>query len=179
MAEEENETDIDPEAEAEGNEEGSGGGKSKLIIIAAVLVVLAVGGYFATPAIMNMISPPAETDGEAVVEKKSSKPALFASLRPPLVVNFKDSYGESHFMQVTLEVMARNQDIIDAVKDNAAMIRNSLILMYGSVDYDSVTEREGKEKMLADALTEIQGIIERETGETGIEAVYFTGLIIQ
>ncbi len=177
MAEEENETDIDPAAE--GDEDGSGGGKSRLIIIAVVLVVLAVGGYFAVSAIMNMISPPAETDGETVAEKKSSKPALFASLHPPLVVNFKDSYGESHFMQVTLEVMARNQDIIDAVKDNAAIIRNSLILMYGSVDYDSVTEREGKEKMLADALTEIQGIIKRETGETGIEAVYFTSLIIQ
>lgn len=179
MAEEENETDIDPEAEAEGNEEGSGGGKSKLIIIGVVLAILGVGGYFAVPAIMNMISPPVETDGEAVDEKKISKPALFASLHPPLVVNFKDSYGESHFMQVTLEVMARNQGIIDAVKDNTAMIRNGLILMYGSVDYDEVTERAGKEKMLADALTEIQGIIKRETGETGIEAVYFTSLIIQ
>ena len=82
-------------------------------------------------------------------------------------------------MQITLEVLSRDQVIIDEVRNHAAVIRNSLILMYGSVNYDFVTTREGKEKMLADALEEIRGIIERETGETGVEAVFFTNLIIQ
>ena len=175
MAEEETGSEIDAEAA----EEQSGGSKSKLIIIAIVLVVLAVGGYFATPTIMNMISPPPESEDEVVDETGTSKPALFASLHPPLVVNFRDSFGDPHFMQVTLEVMARDQGIIDEVKNHAAVIRNSLILMYGSVDYDFVTTREGKEQMLADALEETQLIIERETGETGVEAVFFTALIIQ
>lgn len=173
MAEEQ--TDIETEAiEAE-----SGGRKSKLPIIGGMLAVLVIGGYFATSYIMNMTSSPSEADGEVVTETDNSKPALFASLHPPLVVNFKDSYGDAHFMQITLEVMARDQGIIDQVKDHAAVIRNSLILMYGNVDYDFVTKREGKEKMLADALTEIQKIIKRETGDTGVEAVLFTGLIIQ
>ncbi len=173
MADEE--TDIETEA----TEEDSGGRKSKLPIIGGLLAVLAIGGYFATPYVMNMIAPPSETDGEVVVEKDNNKPALYASLHPPLVVNFNDSYGDAHFMQITMEVMARDQGIIDQVKNHAAVIRNSLILMYGNVDYDFVTKREGKEKMLADALAEIQEIIERETGDTGVEAVFFTGLIIQ
>lgn len=175
-------TDIETEAtedETEATEEESGGRKSKLTVIIVVLAVLAVGGYFATPYIMNMISPPPETDDEVAGKTNHSKPALFASLHPPLVVNFRDSYGVPHFMQITMSVMARDQGIIDEVKTHAAMIRNSLILMYGNVDYDSVSEREGKEKMLADALAEIQEIIERETGDTGVEAVFFTSLIIQ
>ena len=167
MADEE--TDIETEA----TEEESGGRKSKLPIIGGLLAVLAIGGYFATPIILNTISP------AVVAETDTNKPALFASLHPPLVVNFKDSYGEPHFMQITLEVMARDQGIINQVRNHAVVIRNSLILMYGNVDYDSVTKREGKEKMLADALAEIQEIIERETGDTGVEAVFFTGLIIQ
>lgn len=173
MADDENEND------AEATEEESGGGKSKLPLIGAALAILAIGGYFAAPYVMNVISPPAEEADEVAEPADSSKPALFASLHPPLVVNFKDAYDQSHFMQITLEVMARDQGIIDEVKNHAAVIRNALILMYGNVDYDVVTTREGKEQMLAEALAEIQSIIERETGETGVEAVYFTGLIIQ
>ena len=175
MADEE----TDTEAEDTEVEEESGGGKSKLIIVGVLVAALGAGGYFATPYIMNMISPPPETDVEVAEETDTSKPALFASLHPPLVVNFKDAYDDTHFMQITLEVMARDQGIIDEVKNHAAVIRNSLILMYGSVDYEFVTTRAGKEKMLADALEEIQAIVERETGETGVEAVLFTALIIQ
>ncbi len=175
MAEEETET----ETEIETNEEESGAGRSKLIVISVVIVVLAVGGYFATPYIMNVVSPPVDTDAELADETDTSNPALFASLHPPLVVNFKDAYGDAHFMQITMEVMAREQGIIDHVRNHAAVIRNSLILMYGSVDYDFVITRAGKEKMLADALEEIQTIVETETGETGVESVFFTSLIIQ
>ena len=172
MAEEETTAEATEEVE-------SGGGKTKLIIIGVALVVIAVGGYFALPYVLNMISPPPETEAEVAEDTGSGKPALFASLHPPLVVNFQDSYNETHFMQITLEVMARDQAIIDEVKNHAAVIRNSLILMYGNVEYEVVTTREGKEKMLADALAEIQRIIEAETGESGVEAVYFTGLVIQ
>ena len=174
----------DSETNAETTEEQGGGGRSKLIVAGVLLVVLGIGGYFGTPFIRDMISPPTETEdgtaeGEQVDDESSDAPALFASLHPALVVNLTDSHGDPHFMQITLEVMARDQDLIDEVKNHAAVIRSSLILLFGTVDYESVTTREGKEQMLADALLEIQEIIERETGETGIEAVYFTGLIIQ
>ena len=180
MADEE--TEIEEE-EAEGEE--GGGGKSKMgliVIVVALLAVFAGGGYFAAPYIQDMISP-AEAGAEAETveepEPANTKPALFASLHPPLVINITDSYGESHFLQVTLEVMARDQDVINEVKNHSAVIRNSLILMYGSVDFEYVIQRAGKEKMLSDALEEIQDIVKRETGVTGVEAVYFTGLIIQ
>ena len=168
------------EAEAEVQAEEKGGGKTKLIVAAVVLVVLGVGGFFAAPAVMNMISPPAE-DGEVAAKPESDpdKPALFAPLHPPLVINFKSNDGESHFMQLTLEVMARDQAVIDEVRNHAAVIRNSLILMYGNVDYETVVTREGKEQMLADALAEIRTILEAETDKTDVEAVYFTSLIIQ
>ena len=173
--------DTEAEEQSEENEAGEkGGGKTRLIIVAVVLVVLGVAGFFAAPAIMNMISPPVE-DEEAPPEPvaNSDKPALFAPLHPPLVINFKSSDGESHFMQLTLEVMARDQAVVDEVKNHAAVIRNSLILMYGNVDYETVVTREGKEQMLADALAEIRKILEAETGKTDVEAVYFTSLIIQ
>jgi len=178
MAEATNE-ELDAAGEGEGEAAPASGGLRRWIIIAAVAVVAAAGGVFAYPAIMNMLNPPAETE---VAEEEAStpdRPALFAPLHPPLVINFTDAYGDSRFMQMTLEVMARDQGVIDEVKNHAAVIRNALILRFSSVDYERVTTREGKQQMLDDALEEIRTIIETETGETGVEAVYFTGLIIQ
>ena len=153
------------------------GGGMKWIIIAVLVVGLAAGGWFAYP----MITGAEEETGEVVAEESAGadKPALFAPLHPPLVINFQDQYGDSHFMQMTLEVMARDQGLIDHVKNHAAVIRSNLILLFSGVEYEQAITREGKEKMLDDALAEIQKIIEAETGETGIEAVYFTGLVIQ
>jgi len=164
------------ENDAAAEEAAKGGGK-KWIIIGVAVVLLGVGGFFGYSMFMG--EPEAEEGEETAEEAPADQPALFASLHPPLVINFHDSYGDSHFMQMTLEVMAREQSLVDAVRDHAAVIRNALILTFSNLEYETVNTREGKQEMLDDALAEVQTIIENETGETGIEAVYFTGLIIQ
>ncbi len=172
MADEENENEV--------VEEKSGGGMMKMIMFGGVAVVLLAIGVFAGPAIMNMISPPEEVEEAAdAAAEPSNDPALYTSLHPPLVVNFKDAMGDSHFMQITMEVMARDQEVINSVREHVAVIRNSLILLFSGANYEEVTTREGKEQMLADGLAEIQGVMTEITGESGVEAVYFTSLVIQ
>lgn len=175
MAEEESSTEVVEEAPQQG------GGLMKKLMFAGIGVVLLVVGIFAGPVVKNIMSPsPDEDEAEEVSEPVDrGGPELFASLRPPLVVNFKDAAGASHFMQITMEVMARDQDVIDAVKNHIPVIRNSLILLYGNADYDEITTRQGKEQMLADGLAEIQKILKERIGEPGVEALYFTSLVIQ
>jgi len=171
---------ADEQNEVEEAAEASGGGKMKIIMIAVGAILLLAIGVFAGPAVMNMISPPEEPDEEAIVDEgPSTDPAIYTSLHPPLVVNFKDALGDSHFMQITMEVMARDQDLINLVRDHVPAVRNSLILLYSASVYEEVTTPEGKQQMLADGLLEIQRVMEETTGETGIEAVYFTSLVIQ
>lgn len=175
MADEDNDTEA---AEAEAAE--SGGGKKKLIVFGIIGLALLAGGIFAGPVVMDMISPPEEETVEADADAPAEiLPELYASLRPPLVVNFKDSYGDSHYMQITMEVMAREQKIIDDLKEHIPVIRNGLILLYGAADYDAVVTRAGKEQMLADGLAEIQSLMSTRTDDGNIEAVYFTSLVIQ
>ncbi len=158
----------------------SGGGMTQKLLMGGGALILVIVGVVAGPSVMNLVSPPEdEAADEAAAEEPASKPALYTSLHPPLVVNFKDSYGDDHFMQVTLEVMARDQEVISAVREHAAVIRNNLILLYTSVEYEHVVTREGKEQMLADGLAEVQKIISERIGEPGVEALYFTGLVIQ
>jgi len=158
----------------------AGGGLVKKLIFAVVGVVLLGVGIFVGPMLMDR----GETDEEAAAEDateapKGDGPAFYTSLHPPLVVNFTDSAGEPHYMQVTLEVMAGDQATINAVREHTPVIRNALILLYSNVIYEEVTTREGKEKMLADGLVAVQEIMARKIGEPGVEALYFTGLVIQ
>jgi len=168
MAEEANET----------QEAASGGGMMKKLMLVGVGLALLGAGVFAGMTFLGGETP---AEGEVVAEEAApaSGPALYQSLHPPLVVNFQDSVGESHFMQITMEVMAYDQDIINSVRDHTPVIRNALILLFSGAVYEEVTTREGKEQMLADGLAEIQRVLEEQTGEPGIEAVYFTALVIQ
>lgn len=162
------------------NEEGTekSGGMMKLVMFGGIGLVLLAVGVFAGPAIMNMISPP-EVEEVAAEEGPKSGPAIYTSLHPPLVVNFKDAAGDSHFMQITMEVMARDQGVINSVREHVAVIRNALILLYSGVVYEEITTREGKEQMLADGLAEINKVMADMTGEGDVEAVFFTALVIQ
>lgn len=172
MAEEDTATEV---------AEDQGGGMTKKIVLAVVGIVLLALGVFAGPVVRDMISPAAETseteDGEQVVVE--SGPPIYQSLHPPLVVNFKDSAGDAHYMQVTMEAMSRDQSVINAVRENTAVIRNALILLYSGSVYEEVETRAGKEKMLEEGLAEVQRVVKETTGETGPEALYFTALVIQ
>jgi flagellar FliL protein len=169
MAEEEN----SEEAAAEG-----GGGKMKMILFGGIGLVLVAVGIFAGPAVKNMISPPEPEAGEeeAVV---AAGPPIYQSLHPPLIINLNDAAGDSHFMQLTMEVMSRDQTTINSVRDNTALIRNALILLYSGAVYEEIQSRDGKEKMLEDGLAEIQRLMTETTGEADVEALYFTALVIQ
>lgn len=156
----------------------SGGGMMKKLVFGGIGLVLVAAGVFAGMTILGGDEP---VEGEEAAEAAgpADSPALYTSLHPPLVVNFKDSVGDAHFMQVTMEVMARDQNVLNSVREHTPVIRNSLILLYSGAIYEEVTTRDGKEKMLADGLAEIQSVMTEQIGEPGVEAVYFTALVIQ
>lgn len=166
------ETIIEPAAEAKG------GAGRKLLIGGAMVAVLAIAGVGVATLTGDDSALPADAT-ESAAAGNAPSPAIYTSLHPPLVVNLKDSTGAPHFMQVTLEVMARRQDVINAVREHTPLIRNSLILLYGSELYEDVVTRAGKEKMLADGLAEVRRVMKQQVGVSDIEALYFTNLVIQ
>lgn len=180
MADAESEVEVEGEASPK-----KSGGLIKKLMLAGGAVALVAIGVFAGPLIMNAMSGSSDEEGAegeqlalADVEPADG-PALYQSLLPPLVVNIKDQLGDAHFMQLSMEAMARDQDVINAIREHTAVIRNNLILLYGSARYESVTTREGKEKLLQDGLEEIQSIVSPYVDGGRVEALYFTALIVQ
>ncbi len=127
---------------------------------------------------LTLKPPPAEkADGKA--RAKPSGPAIYFAFDPPLIVNFEQD-GAVRFLQVTVEVMARDAETIAAVQQNAPLIRNNLMLMMSSLEYAQVMSREGKEALRAKSLAEVQAILERETGgKAALEDLLFTSFVVQ
>jgi flagellar FliL protein len=128
------------------------------------------------------------TDAKAKKKDKKSKdkkgakepklPPIYVELGEPFVVNFVEA-AQIRYLQVKIEAMTRDQVVADAVKANLPQIRNNLVMMFSGLDYGSLTTAEGKQKIRDQALTEVQNIVKDETGNSGVEAVYFTSFVMQ
>lgn len=109
---------------------------------------------------------------------KSHQAAIYLPIDPAFVVNFA-SQGKARFLQVTVEVMTREPEVPEKVKLHMPVIRNNLMLLFSNQTYDTVSTLEGKEALREEALTVVQEILENETGDPGVEAVYFTSFVMQ
>ena len=117
-------------------------------------------------------------EGEEGDEDEEHQAAVYIPVDPAFVVNFA-SQGKARFLQVTVEVMTRDAGVTEKINLHMPVIRNNLMLLLSSQSYDDVSTLEGKESLREEALEVIQEILEEETGDPGIEAVYFTSFVMQ
>ena len=153
--------------------------KSRVMMIVIVLTALAAGGggayFFATK---DSKGPAAQEQGEAK-EAEEKLPAQYVKLDPPFVVNF-EAKGMMRFLQVSIEIMTRDPATIDVITKNDPMIRNDLIMLLGNQSYTTISTREGKEQLRAEALKVVAGIIDAEGGDGAkVEQLYFTSFVMQ
>jgi flagellar protein FliL len=118
-----------------------------------------------------------EKDGKPE-EKIEKAPPQYLAFDPPLVASLEDN-GSIRFLQVTVELMARDEKVIAAVDTHMPVIRNNLLMLLGGQTVSSLTNREEKEKLRKQALTEVQKIMKANTGEAGVEDLYFTSFVVQ
>lgn len=123
----------------------------------------------------------ASEDGENGGEEGAggeTKAAIYLPIDPAFVVNFA-SQGKARFLQITVEVMTRDETVPDKVKLHMPVIRNNLMLLFSTQTYETASTLEGKESLREETLGVIQQILEEETGDPGVEAVYFTSFVMQ
>ncbi|MEO0998791.1 MAG: flagellar basal body-associated FliL family protein [Pseudomonadota bacterium] len=165
-----------PEEELdEAPEQGKGKGKT-LIMLGVGLLVLAGGGYGGY-ALLLQPEPEPEASAETAADDRPEQ--LYYPILPPITTNFSDGSGRRRFLQVSLEVMAHEQKVIDAVKDHNAVLRNSLLLTFSEIDYERAITREGKEALREQALEDVRTVLAEITGDPGVKNVFFTGFVLQ
>ena len=162
-----------------GAEEGKSGGKKKLIIIVALLLVLIGGGAAAYFFLLS--GPSASGDGDSAESEAvalANEPSIYLDLAPAFTIDFMVE-GRQRYVQLNMSVKSKNAAQIDAVTLHMPLIRNSLVLLFSSQSFDELQTAEGKVALKAAALDAINGILEQETGQGGIDAVLFTNFVMQ
>jgi flagellar FliL protein len=176
-----------------------------LLIVLAILMLLIVGGALATIVIYRSTNHPAavaqqpadaaatEGDKAKTGEKKPKEakeakkekdtgpkaPPIYVTLEPPFVVNFTAG-KPAKFLQITMEIMTRDQATAQTLKDINPLLRNDLLMLYGAQEYETMASPDGREALRQKALETVRNVAKKEGGKAAeVEAVYFTSLVMQ
>lgn len=169
-------------------------GLSKIVLLSIIVLVLFIGTgtglglYFAgvfggggegEVQLGPDGKPVLGEDGKPVLVKPEAppKPPIYIAMEP-LVVNFERN-GRIGFMQAQIQLMTREPTAQAAVSQHLPVIRNNLLLLLSSKKYEDVASREGKEQLRAEALAEINKVLDQFKVEHKVEDLYFTGFVMQ
>lgn len=159
-------------------EGGAGKGRIKLIIILVLGFLLAVGASVGgTWFFLSRGAKPAEAPPPAEASS-GKKPALYEPLAPSFVVNFNQG-GRQRYLQVSVALMGRDQAQLDALKEQMPLVRNQLVMLFSSQNFDSLTTPVGKEMLRQQATASIQELAKKATGQLAVEQVLFTNFVLQ
>lgn len=153
--------------------------KTVAIIVTIVALLVAGGGgawfYFSD----GSSSAAPETTDSAIEARGES---FYLALEPAFIVNFvyKDTL---RYLQMTLSVMSHEQKILEQVTHHMPAIRHRLIMLISNKSFDELNGEDSKEALRDEMLLEIRNIIQAEQNKTHnpgrVEAVYFTGYVMQ
>lgn len=146
-----------------------------MIIIGAVVLAVGLG---ATLFLTHAFSRPSAKSHAAAAQKPSGPP-LYLALDPAFVVNFQADQLV-RFLQVSVEVMSRDQKTLDLLKANDPVLRNDLLMLLGNQKYSVISTPAGKEQLRAEALAAVRKDLAQAGGDPNkLEAVYFTSFVMQ
>ena len=191
--------------ENENIEKKSGLSTLKIVIIAVFLTVLLggmlVGGTFylvssmysaqtaASSAVADKNSDVEKNDEEGdeegdeeAVESEPLAAPIYLSMDPKFIVSFSDQKS-ARFMQFSIEVMSRDAQVIKKIEEHMPVIRSSLLMLFGGQQYEKMATREGKEKLLREATSDINTSLQKISGDeeqvSSVEEAYFNSFVIQ
>lgn len=157
-----------------------GKGKLKLIIIIAVAFLLAVGASVGgTWFFLNKNAKPAESEAKAEDHAEpTKKQAVYEILAPAFVVNFNQG-GRQRYLQVAVALMGRDQAQMDALREQMPLVRNQLVMLFSSQNFDTLVTPVGKEMLRQQATSSLQELAKKATGQLTVEQVLFTNFVLQ
>ncbi|MEJ1376525.1 MAG: flagellar basal body-associated FliL family protein [Candidatus Sedimenticola sp. (ex Thyasira tokunagai)] len=160
-------------------EEKASGSKKMIILMAVGGLLLLLTGVGISYFLFAGGEPSAEGGEEAEEEVvEAPTPAIYHALKPEFTVNLPPG-GKARMMQLNIQVMSRDQSVIDLVAANDPMVRHTLLNIFGSQDSEKLRDRKGKEALQTEILNSLNKIVKEQEGTGEVEAVFFTSFVMQ
>ncbi len=149
-----------------------------LVIVTQVVMKVVLDTFFPPQAAMETAE---DAEAEADVEEvpvEELEPANYLPLDPALVVNIQDK-GNSQYLQTSIQLMTRDTEVYEAAKLHAPAIRSALIMLFSTVEYESLSTVDGKRALQDSARARIDEVLSELAGVEGVDAVYLTSMVFQ
>lgn len=168
--------------------------KKKIFLIvglAVALVAVSIGG---TVAALKILSPAPAASGEQAgadkEEQSTLAPAIYFDMAPNFTINFNVN-GRQRYLQAAITLLYRDPALEDLLKLHMPAIRNGLVMLLSSKNFDELQTSEGKETLKVEALDIINNQLKKEQEALAakneddkkpvstIEKVLFTNFVMQ
>jgi flagellar FliL protein len=111
-------------------------------------------------------------------EEEGANELLYYDMEKPFIINFPKGSG-ARLIQVSVSILAKGEESIEALKKHQPMIRNNLLMMISGKGAKNLATQEGKEDLRADMLKEVGKIMEQMTGKNKVDNIFFTSFVMQ
>jgi len=151
---------------------------SRLPTILMILNLFATTGLIAAlfMGLVPMGQPDIE-EGASEVEVELA-PAIYESMDKPVVANFPGK-GRPRYLQLVVQFMTRSEDSVLAIRTHMPAIIDAIYVLLAKTDYESLQTLEGREVLRTNVRDISRQILEKQTGDPGIEQVFFTTYLFQ
>jgi len=102
----------------------------------------------------------------------------YVEIGEPLIVNVLSS-DSIHFLQITTEFKLKNSNMAPLIEMHLAPLKHNLIMLFSEKKFYELQSIDGKRKLREEALQVVQKVMKDKTGDTTIENIFFTSLVIQ
>jgi len=143
------------------------------IIIGVVLLLLGGGGFF---AYKQFLAPKPEGEEAAKEEAKKGPTPVIGEILvlEPFVVNLADPKGK-RYLKVKIELELENKEVVDRATKAAPKLRDMVIMMLTSLDFEEVMTPEGKIRVRDELLERFNEALRPDQ----IKNIYFTEFVVQ
>ena len=171
-------------SEDEEPSEASSGGKRKLILlIVGAILLLGIGigaGFF----VGNMTADDPDSAESAEVDeedsdrkKKDDRHNIYITVGKLLAA--VEHNGSTRYIQAEVDLVGYEKSVMDDAQHNVPALRNRLLLLFASQNFDDVRTIAGRERLRVESLKAVNDVLELGPKGDRVEDVYFTAFVIQ
>jgi len=143
------------------------------IILGVGILFLGGGGFFAYTKFLSHKPEVEETADQET--KKDAAPVIGEMLvMEPFVVNLADPKGK-RYLKVKIELELENKEAVDKATKASPKLRDMVIMMLTSLDFEEVMTPEGKIRVRDELMERFNEIMRPDH----IKNIYFTEFVVQ
>ncbi|MCE2595551.1 flagellar basal body-associated protein FliL [Motilimonas cestriensis] len=158
------------------------GGKGKLIIIIVAVVVLLAGGggayFFLAGSDDAAATEGGNSESAAPKVDTSTLKAIYVGMPRAFVFNVAGD-GRDRLVQIKVQLMVRGVDNENLTKLHIPLIEGTLLSVFSAATEDELRSESGKSELRKKSLQEVQKAMNEVASAPTVEAVLFTGFVLQ